>query len=251
MELLFKAADTKKRYKITKIYVREGGAFQAGDPLLKAESGKLNTVVKAECPGTIETLLTAEGNEIGNGEAFARAVCGEEDAAPVTAAGKAGAVPGSVAPNSSSAPKTPSPALSLFGKKETLTCDLAVIGAGPGGYEAAIYAAKQGKNVVLIEKGKVGGTCLNVGCIPTKAIVNSAETYHMLRSLERVGIGCGPAAYDMHRVIGHKNQVVEQLRGGIESLLEANHVRLVKGTASFQSDREILAVQDVYKRQEY
>ncbi len=260
MDLLFKAADAKKRYKITKIYVREGGAFQAGDPLLKAESGKLNTVVKAECPGTIEALLTAEGNEIGNGEAFARAVCAEGDgkaeaapgiaggkagAVPVAAAGKTGAVPGTASGKAGAAPtpKSPSPALSLFGKKETLTCDLAVIGAGPGGYEAAIYAAKQGRDVVLIEKGKVGGTCLNVGCIPTKAIVNSAEKYHMLRSLDQVGVGCGAASYDMHRVIGHKNQVVEQLRGGIESLLEANHVRLVKGTASFQSDREILAVQ--------
>ncbi len=248
MELLFKAADSKKRYKITKIYKNEGESFQANDPLLKAESGKINTVVKAERSGTIEKLLVREGQEIGSGEAFAQAAC--EGAGADAPAASAQPVKGRESAPETGRPSAPSaesarknPALSLFGKKEEISCDIAVVGAGPGGYEAAIYAAKQGRDVVLIEKGKVGGTCLNVGCIPTKAIVNSAEKYHMLRSLEDIGVSCGQASFDMHQVIGHKNQVVEQLRGGVESLLEKNGVRLVRGAAAFQGQRELMVTQ--------
>ena len=83
MDLQFKAADGSKRYKITKIYVPEGGSFQAGAPLLKAESGKMNTVVKAEQAGTLKKLLVKEGQEIGSGEIFAQA----EYAAGTSAAG--------------------------------------------------------------------------------------------------------------------------------------------------------------------
>ncbi|WP_276854997.1 dihydrolipoyl dehydrogenase [Enterocloster lavalensis] len=265
MDLQFKAADGSKRYKITKIYVPEGGSFQAGAPLLKAESGKMNTVVKAEQAGTLKKLLVKEGQEIGSGEIFAQAeyaagtsaAGGQPDTASVSAAGGQRGTAGasaaggqrdsagtSVAASQRDAAKaSPNPALSLFGKKEELSCEIAVVGAGPGGYEAAIYAAKQGKDVILIEKSKVGGTCLNVGCIPTKAIVNSAEKYHMLSGLEDIGVSCGQASFDMHRVIGHKNQVVEQLRDGIESLLEANGVRLVRGTAAFQGPKELLVSQ--------
>ena len=83
MDLQFKAADGSKRYKITKIYVPEGGSFQAGAPLLKAESGQMNTVVKAEQAGTLKKLLVKEGQEIGSGEIFAQA----EYAAGTSAAG--------------------------------------------------------------------------------------------------------------------------------------------------------------------
>ena len=201
----------------------------------------MNTVVKAEQAGTLKKLLVKEGQEIGSGEIFAQA---EYAAGTSAAGGQRGTVGSSSAASQRDAAKaTPNPALSLFGKKEELSCEIAVVGAGPGGYEAAIYAAKQGKDVILIEKSKVGGTCLNVGCIPTKAIVNSAEKYHMLCGLEDIGVSCGQASFDMHRVIGHKNQVVEQLRGGIESLLEANGVRLVRGTAAFQGPKELLVSQ--------
>ena len=156
MDLQFKAADGSKRYKITKIYVPEGGSFQAGAPLLKAESGKMNTVVKAEQAGTLKKLLVKEGQEIGSGEIFAQA---EYAAGTSAAGGQRGTVGSSSAASQRDAAKaTPNPALSLFGKKEELSCEIAVVGAGPGGYEAAIYAAKQGKDVIHIEKSKVGGT---------------------------------------------------------------------------------------------
>lgn len=151
MELIFKAADKGKQYKVTKIYVKEGLAFEAGAPLFKAESGKLNTVVKAEQAGTLMELFVHEGQEIGAGDILAR-VSYEE--AGEQAVQKQMGIKGISPDNRSGKDKggKPSPAYTLPGKKETLTCDIAVIGAGPGGYEAAIYAAKQGKSVILIEK---------------------------------------------------------------------------------------------------
>lgn len=242
MELIFKAADKGKQYKVTKIYVKEGLAFEAGAPLFKAESGKLNTVVKAEQAGTLMELFVHEGQEIGAGDILAR-VSYEE--AGEQAVQKQMGIKGISPDNRSGKDKggKPSPAYTLPGKKETLTCDIAVIGAGPGGYEAAIYAAKQGKSVILIEKGKVGGTCLNAGCIPTKAIVSSAARYHGLQSSAIFGVSCPEVSFDMHQVISHKNQVVGELRQGIESLLKANDVRLVRGAASFQGEKELLVAQ--------
>lgn len=242
MELIFRAADKSKRYKVTKIYVKEGSAFEAGAPLFKAESGKLNTVVKAEQAGTMEELLIREGQEIGAGDIAARVDYEEAGEKAVKKPMGNQGISLIHKPGEDMGGK-PSPAYTLPGKKESLTCDIAIIGAGPGGYEAAIYASKQGKSVILIEKGRVGGTCLNAGCIPTKAIVNSADRYHALKSSAVFGVSCAGASFDMHQIISHKNQVVGELRQGIESLLKANDVRLVRGAASFQGEKELLVVQ--------
>ncbi len=121
------------------------------------------------------------------------------------------------------------------------TFDIVVIGAGPGGYPAAIRAAQLGAKVAIIEKEQFGGTCLNWGCIPTKALIAAAETFDKIKHAEKFGITVKDAAMDYPTLMGHKNKVVLQLRGGVKSLLTANGVKQFNGTAGF-ADRNTLEV---------
>ena len=109
-----------------------------------------------------------------------------------------------------------------------------IIGAGPGGYETALLAAKRGVEVVLIESGHVGGTCLNEGCIPTKAFCKNAEVLDGLREAEAFGVTGLSYDFDFKAVAARKNAVVEQLRGGVEGLLGHKLITLVRGKASFK-----------------
>jgi len=119
--------------------------------------------------------------------------------------------------------------------------DLIVIGAGPGGYPAAIRAAQLGAKVALVEREQLGGTCLNWGCIPTKALIAAADTFAKIKHAEQFGIHVTGAKVDYPAMIGHKNKVVGQLRTGIGALLTGNGVKTVTGTASFV-DRTTLEV---------
>ena len=109
-----------------------------------------------------------------------------------------------------------------------------IIGAGPGGYETALLAAKRGVEVVLIESAHVGGTCLNEGCIPTKTFCKNAEVLDSLREGETFGLTDLTYGFDFSKVIDRKNAVVEQLRGGVEGLLNNKLITLVRGRASFK-----------------
>ena len=115
-----------------------------------------------------------------------------------------------------------------------------IIGAGPGGYETALLAAKRGVEVVLIESGHVGGTCLNEGCIPTKAFCKNAEVLDGLREAEAFGVTGLSYGFDFKAVAARKNAVVEQLRGGVEGLLGHKLITLVRGKASFKDAHTVL-----------
>ena len=117
---------------------------------------------------------------------------------------------------------------------------LIIIGAGPGGYETALLAAKRGVEVVLIESGYVGGTCLNEGCIPTKAFCKNAEVLDGLREAEAFGVTGLSYDFDFKAVAARKNAVVEQLRGGVEGLLGHKLITLVRGKASFKDAHTVL-----------
>lgn len=115
-----------------------------------------------------------------------------------------------------------------------------IIGAGPGGYETALLAAKRGVEVVLIEAGHVGGTCLNEGCIPTKSFCKNAEVLDGLRNAEAFGITGLDYKFDFSSVTARKNAVVEQLRGGVEGLLGHKNITLVRGKASFKDQHTVV-----------
>lgn len=115
-----------------------------------------------------------------------------------------------------------------------------IIGAGPGGYETALLAAKRGVEVVLVEAGHVGGTCLNEGCIPTKSFCKNAEVLDGLHEAEAFGITDLGYKFDFRSVVTRKNSVVEQLRGGVEGLLGHKLITLVKGKASFKDEHTVV-----------
>jgi dihydrolipoamide dehydrogenase len=121
--------------------------------------------------------------------------------------------------------------------------DIAVIGGGPGGYEAAIKAAQMGKKTVIIEKDKLGGTCLNVGCIPTKTLLMSAEALSAVKDSKKFGVvGCdaAEASLDMGKVQKRKNKVVSQLVGGVGILMKSNGVAVESGQGTLEDAHTVI-----------
>ena len=112
-----------------------------------------------------------------------------------------------------------------------MSYDLIVIGAGPGGCDAALAAARAGLKVALVEKDMMGGTCLNRGCIPTKTLLHSAELFRAAQNAQRFGVCVRDAAYDLEKIYSRKDEIVQKLRDGQTSLLAANKVDLLRGTA--------------------
>lgn len=113
--------------------------------------------------------------------------------------------------------------------------DIVIIGGGPGGYVAAIHAAHRGAKVALIEKDSLGGTCLNRGCIPTKALVRSAEVFMYARRADDYGIEVQGVKADLSRIIARKRNVVDKLVGGVEQLMKANKISVHRGTGRILS----------------
>ena len=117
--------------------------------------------------------------------------------------------------------------------------DIAIIGGGPGGYVAAIRAAQLGKKVVLVEQDRVGGLCLNWGCIPSKALLWNAEVVNLMRDAETYGVSFDNLRLDMGKAIDRSRQIVDQMVKGVEFLLAKNGVTVITGEASFVTPHEL------------
>lgn len=122
---------------------------------------------------------------------------------------------------------------------ETKQFDIIVMGGGPGGYVAAIRAAQQGKNVALIEAKELGGTCLNRGCIPSKALIAGAELYKRIKDSSQFGITVGDVSFDYGKMVERKDNVVTKVRKGLEGLIQANKITLFRGYGTFTSPKEV------------
>ncbi len=120
--------------------------------------------------------------------------------------------------------------------------DLAVIGSGPGGYVAAIEAARHGAKVALIEKGKVGGVCLHLGCIPTKSLIAHAHLLRDLRRAAEFGISTGPISFDYGAMKQRKDGVVDKIAGSLERLIQSHGVTILRGMARFIAPQELKIV---------
>ncbi|MBW2513348.1 MAG: dihydrolipoyl dehydrogenase [Deltaproteobacteria bacterium] len=119
--------------------------------------------------------------------------------------------------------------------------DLVIIGSGPGGYVAAVRAAQLGLKTACVEKSpRLGGVCLNVGCIPSKALLDSSEYYHLAREhFAEHGIKTGRLTLDLATLMKRKNTVVEELTDSVRKLLEGNRIDIVQGTARLAGDRQV------------
>lgn len=125
-----------------------------------------------------------------------------------------------------------------------------VVGAGPGGYVAAIRAAQLGQKVTIVDKGPLGGTCLNVGCIPSKALIEAGHLVEKARGNEEMGITTENVQVDFAKVQAWKDGIVKRLTSGVESLLKGNNVDIVKGEVYFV-DQNNVRVMDEEKSQTY
>ena len=114
--------------------------------------------------------------------------------------------------------------------------DLAILGGGPGGYVAAIRGAQLGQKVCLIDKDKLGGVCLNWGCIPTKALLKNAEIYHHIKNAGTYGIMVEKVSVDFKKNIKRSRDVSNRLSKGIEFLMKKNHISHISGTGKLTSN---------------
>lgn len=217
MEIKMALIPGGKTGKVGKISVNTGDKINTGDILAQVETGKGNSAIKATMAGIITKVLCEEGDDITSNQTMFEFEA--ESAAPIEVLE------------------------SVAGDKavKNIGAELLIIGAGPGGYVAAIYAAKKGLKVTLIEQDELGGTCLNVGCIPTKALVKSSEICHNVRESSLFGIKInGEIQVDMEQIIRRKDEVKEKLVSGIGLLMEKNRIQVLKGHAAFLSNGEVL-----------
>lgn len=210
--ILNKLSGEDKSAKVGKILIKAGQQVQEGDGLFNAESAKGNVLVKSEYEGTVVSILIEEGQQVKIGAVVAEIE--GENVSKNAVQQSTGYHFGLAAP-----------------KKEEINCDIAVIGGGPGGYVSAIRAAQLGARVVLIEKNKIGGTCLNTGCIPTKSFVKSAHLYDEIQRSAEFGVKAGQPTIDLEQVVKRKNEVVANLSDGIRYLLDHWSIRFIEGEA--------------------
>lgn len=205
--------------KIGKISRKAGDAVKPGDILFTLESGKGSIKYESEYDGTLTELNIEEGQTVKKGQTV-----------------------GSIEGEKAAASKETSKAYS-FGlakpRKEEHKVDVAIVGGGPGGYVAAIRGAQLGLKVALIEADRLGGTCLNRGCIPTKALAASVEVLRKVGAASDYGIAAGAPTVDMSAIIARKNGVVDTLVGGIEHLMEARDIVTVAGEAKVMDDKTL------------
>lgn len=199
---------------VGRVYKIEGDTVKVGEELFDIEAKKGNFTVTSDVEGKIVKIKVNQGDKVSIGDVLFT-VEGEK------ASNKEGDTDKKQGFNYM--------ANFLKPQKESIDKDLVIIGGGPGGYVAAIEAAKNGLNVVVIEKENLGGTCLNWGCIPTKALVRSSEVYELVKNSEEYGIFKSSPSFDFSKIMERKNNVVSELVGGIDYLLSKNNVTVFKG----------------------
>lgn len=212
------------------IEVHEGDRVEPGQTLLNTETGKGSRPFKSTAAGVISKICVTEGSKVRTGDLLFEYI---EAAHEEASEGNGGYKSGDTGMPDPGQPADRQPSSSQ------MKADVVIIGAGPGGYVAAVYAAKQGLKTVLVEKDQLGGTCLNRGCIPTKALLQSAHLYESIQGAEEFGITADNVSLDMDRVFRRKDRICGENRQGIKYLLDSSHVTLISGEAKISEDKTV------------
>ena len=214
---------------------KEGDTVKKGDILFSVATDKLTNDVEAEEDGTLLKILLPEG-ETAPCKSVIAWIGAAGEAVPDAAGAAAPAAPAAAAPAAAaSAAPAPAAAPAAAGQKTVI-----VVGGGPGGYVAAIRAAQLGAKVTLVEREHIGGTCLNIGCIPTKCLLHSAELVSEIKEQGAdIGVKVSGVEVDFPQVIAHKNAISKQLTQGVAGLLKQNKVARVDGEASFTGPKTL------------
>jgi dihydrolipoamide dehydrogenase len=216
---------------IIEVLVKVGDRIEKEQPLLVLESDKATMEVPADAAGTITSIAVKVDDKVKKGSVIAEieleSGAASKPAAPVaTTPVSAAAAP--------VAPIAVSNAASTFQGKVDHECDLLVLGAGPGGYSAAFRAADLGLNVILVERyPTLGGVCLNVGCIPSKALLHTAAVMDEAKTMSKHGISFGDPKIDIDQLRAYKDGVIGKLTGGLAGMAKARKVKVVRGLGRF------------------
>jgi len=211
---------------VIEVLVKVGDVIEKEQPLLVLESDKATMEVPADTAGMITSITVKVGDKVGKGTVIAE----------IEASGE---VPKAV-PTSTPAPApvatavAPAPKAGQYSGKVDHECELLVLGAGPGGYSAAFRSADLGMSTILIERyPTLGGVCLNVGCIPSKALLHTASVMEEVKTMAQHGISFGEPKIEIDQLRGYKESVIAKLTGGLAGMAKARKVKVVRGIGKF------------------
>ena len=210
---------------VIEVAIKVGDVIALEDTLVTLETDKATMDVPAEAAGVVTAVKVAVGGQVSEGDVIALVEVAAHAATTPPVAAKA-------------APASPSPAAAPVAAQHSgaadLECDVLVLGAGPGGYSAAFRAADLGLNVVLVERyATLGGVCLNVGCIPSKALLHNVAVLEEAQHLAANGIKFAAPEIDLDLLRGYKDKVIGKLTGGLAGMAKARKVNVVRGEGRF------------------
>ncbi len=214
---------------VIEVLVKPGDRVAREGSLITLESDKATMEIPSSDAGVVKELRVKVGDKVSKGSVIALLEAERAVAAPPAPSPAASAAPAAAAPKIS-APV----AAKAYGGAADMTCDMLVLGSGPGGYSAAFRAADLGMNTVLVERyPTLGGVCLNVGCIPSKALLHVAAVMDEARHLSEHGVGFGEPKVDLDALRAWKNKVVGKLTSGLTGMARMRKVTVLQGTGAF------------------
>ncbi|KVE27202.1 dihydrolipoamide dehydrogenase [Burkholderia singularis] len=216
---------------VIEVNIKPGDAIEKEQTLITLESDKASMEVPSDVAGTVKEIKVKAGDKVSQGTVIALVEAAE--AAPAAKAPEA-AKPAAAAQPAPAARPAAAPEAASYGGAADIECDMLVLGAGPGGYSAAFRAADLGMKTVLVERySTLGGVCLNVGCIPSKALLHTALVVEEAAALADHGIAFGKPEVDLDKLRGFKAGVVKKLTTGLAGMAKARKVEVVTGVGAF------------------
>jgi dihydrolipoamide dehydrogenase len=252
---------------VIELLVKVGDAIKAEQSLITVESDKASMEIPSSHAGVVKELRVKLGDKVKEGSvvlvlegeasdtvgagsgASSVAAASASTASHANAAANSSAVtangvtasvgsgngsPATSSAASQSTPTTPAPMAASFGGSADIECDVLVLGGGPGGYSAAFRAADLGLSVVIVERyATLGGVCLNVGCIPSKALLHVASVMDEVSHMADLGVDFGKPKLNIDKLRGHKEKVIGKLTGGLAAMAKMRKVTTVRGYGAF------------------
>ncbi|MFN2643945.1 MAG: dihydrolipoyl dehydrogenase [Burkholderiales bacterium] len=223
-----------KNVEVIEVLVKPGDAVAKEQSLVTLESDKATMEIPSPGAGVVKELRVKVGDKVSQGSPILL-LDGDDGQQPTARESPKAALP--PAPSRPAAAPTPPPVRAAGGDVD---CDVVVIGAGPGGYSAAFRAAHLGLRTVLVERyPSLGGVCLNVGCIPSKALLHTAAIVDAARALADHGVAFGEPKVDLAKLRTFKNKVVGKLTGGLAAMAKMRKVTVIQGVAQFAGPHEL------------
>ncbi len=232
---------------VIEVFVKPGDTVAVEDPLVTLESDKATMDVPAPAAGKVKEIKVKVGDKVSEGslivvletEGAAKPAPAAAPAAQKPAPAPAAAPPAATTAAPKSAPAPVTGAATYTGKAD-VECEMLVLGSGPGGYSAAFRAADLGMKTVIVERyATLGGVCLNVGCIPSKALLHIAAVMDETKVLAEHGIGFGAPTVDLAKLRAWKDKVVGKLTGGLTGMAKARKVEFVRGIGQFLDSHHV------------